>query len=322
MVPGRHRLIVCLVGTAFVGVGCASDGADRTAESSAVTSSTTTSSTTVPRTDPEPEPTSAPTTTIDPDTAAGDVEAARAALLDLVATDGAVLTSLHGGSLRANGAIATQQNPFAIPALQLDARVIVDEGGAVWFAVFGAPDVVANTWFEFDGVAGDGRTVGVQSSVAANGAGPAWVNDVDVGSVVTLTTPGGSEPQSLRAPPALPTQAVGPDLTGYLVLSDLAVSDGVLVAGPDVSADAPAMPRLSTWAYRDVATLAEPPPAAAWVYRAFDDRASELPAATALQPAIERWRDSLDGAADVLDGAAAIMAANDDRLVWVAPLDN
>jgi len=155
---------------------------------SAGTSPSTATTTPAPAATTPPPPAATTTVTEADDGRAAFAEAGQA-LVDFIDENGVAATLVGSGTLEENGAFADDFGPGGNPATDLDIRMLQDEEGLIWFAVFGDFDQLSSTWIEFDAVAADGRTVVAETSVIGPGIGPPWVETAPAGSVVVLEVP-------------------------------------------------------------------------------------------------------------------------------------
>jgi len=181
------------------------------------------------------------------DDATTEFAAASRALLEVIAERGVAAPSIGAGTLSESGVFVDVLGAEDVPEVDLDIRVIQDQDGLLWFAVFGDIDQLSASWIEFDAVAEDGVTVVADTSVVGTGVGPPWVETATNGSVIVLEVPENGV-QSLRG-------GAVQERYGYLVRGqDIEVREGGFAA-PDQADDQPLGVRLSVWIYRRVADV-------------------------------------------------------------------
>ena len=290
------RPLITLLAAALVAASCG--GSTTTSSSAGATTTTLAAGTT--------------TTTVAEDDGRAELAAATRDLLDLIEERGVAATPMDAGTLAENGAFIDDLGLGGVPELDLDIRVLQDQDGLIWFAVFGDFEQVTSAWIEFDAVAEDGHTVVADTSVVGTGTGPPWVETATNGSVIVLEVP--DDPvDAFRGGSVL-------GRVGYLIRgNDIAVGEGGFRPAGDVDGATLAV-SLSLWIYRATGEVPSTSDLdAIWAYSHLVVEFASTPLPVLIESPVETY---LRAMARAQLNAAELLLAALGPTAWIVPLLN
>jgi len=225
------------------------------------------------------------TTTAGEDDGRADLAAAVRALLDFIDEHGVAIPAQGAGTLTENGVFADDLGAGGIPELDFDIRVLQDDEGLIWFAVFGDFEQITSAWIEFDAVAEDGVTVVAETSLVGSGQGPPWVETAPAGSVIVLEVPDNPVDSLL---------GTGPTPAGFLIRGGniAAGSEGFVRPGDTDGAVVAA--RISAWIYRATGEMPSMSQMSEiWAYSHFVFEFANTPAPASLEESLAVYARAL-----------------------------